>query len=615
MLTHAVDRAKRVSALSLAAMLLAMLLEGAAALTGCKQFSVNDLETTPAEVLLDGLEGTAATVTEDYRITAAESGEVVCTFARGAVVGYIGLADDGLACVRVGSGEDAFVCLVDPAYLRIAGSSRTAQVKHALLGATDYADFACETDPRVLAAGTRVTVYDEVGGVLVVRADGDQRDRYMLGEGLTDEACSWTSRVDASPVHAGVLARDAQVVVLGDARVGGVEYLVVLLGADGQPVAADAAGAAEAAGAAAAGAAGVAGYPALVPAWLVREGATPSSPVREGYAVYNAIVYSNALLEEGIATPEVDTRIVVLDEFAGVAFVELPDGTRGYMPAGDVTDTANYVAPARPRGGGSGGGGGGGNSGGGGGGSSSGGVDGEDISLIALGRGATQSRGVYQPGTAVLETGNYVVETGRGSHAVYVAGQDDGIAGPITDTGKLETDGAGLRTGVVLSPDTPVYWALLDRGDAFHVSAVDEGAGVAWVQLAGRTGWVSLGLLREAGAPVFEARDLFCDDQALIYDDFGRRSVVATAARNDVIHVIDEYGEGVEADGYVIQVGEGAGAVLRYIAKSVTSDTQYEVPPAPAPRGGGGGGSGGGGGGGGNSGGGGGGDYWTEPVL
>ena len=560
-----------------------------AGMAGCHKFSVNDVETTPAVVRLDGTQAVAGSITKDLIISAVEGEEagVVATFARGDEVAYLGMSEEGLAGIRVGEGDEAVVGLVDPKFLWLEGQERyTEHTAYAYLGASSFADFALTAGEEPLAVDAAVTVYDEIDGVLIVRDADDASDRYMRPWGLDAAASTWTSRVDLAEVYAAILSRDDTVTILGEATVGGTDYYVVSFPAERE-------------GARGTNATGEE-FPALVPKWLVRTAQESAPEGREGYAVYNAAVFSNAFMASGIAYPAVDTVIKVLDEFAGVAYVELPDGTRSYMPAENVTDTTNYVAPRRGGGGG-----------GGGGGSTpapSTGNDGEDISLMAYRLGATVSQAVYSPGKAVVATGNYVMGTGHGSKAAYVAGEGSNIWGATTDAVAAGTE------GTILSADTPVFWGFLDRGDAIHVAEVvaddgGEGDGTLWVQLAGRAGWMEENLMRENSAPAFAAQDLYTDNEARIYSDHHRDEVAVLADRNDVIHVVDEYGEGL--GGYVIEVpGEGGAApTYRYIDKSVASDTEYA---APAPRY-----YGGGGGGGGSSSGGGGGQTleWTEPVM
>ncbi|MBR2789076.1 MAG: hypothetical protein IKD70_00455 [Eggerthellaceae bacterium] len=521
-------------------------------LAGCHTFTVADVQTTPATVRLDGLQAFRADIAEDLTVaeTEGEGAGVIATFKRGDVVEFITLAADGRAAIRIGEGEEAVCALVDRHLLLLQEDKPfSPYTAFAMLGTTVFSDFSLKTGEEWLAVETPLEIVDEIDGVLLAGPEGSIR--YLRPWAVVRQAPVITSKVDGAEVYADVLARDDEITIIGEH---GDCYLLSYPG--------DAEGAE---------------FPALIAKWLVRTPEEAAFEGRSGYAVYNCVVYDSALMTNAIAEPSVDTVIEVIDEFGGVAFVRLPDGTEGYLPSGNVTATTNYVAPRRYYGGG----------GGGGSSSSSGSQDGGDISLTAFMSGVAAGPADFETGAATT------------ARAAYVAGSDEGLPA-VWDEGR-----PGAMTGIVLSAGTPVFWALLDRGDEVHAAPAEDGATFT-VSLAGRTGWMISGLARRAGESAAAPLDLFTQEGAGIYADHARTVKLRTCGRNDVVRVVDEYG-----DGYVIEFATKDGTVFAYITKSVTSATQIPAP-ATRPRSGGGGGgssSGSSGSSGGNS------SEWTNPVL
>ena len=537
-------------------------------LGGCHKWSIVEVGTTTATVRLDGLEAVAGSITEELVVIEAVAGEeadedrvtgVVATFMRGdeltVLVDAEGMplySEDGRLAIRIGEvpaedDKDAPlpICALVDRHLVLLPEDEPFEpcTVIALRGATTFSDFGLAEDEQPVEIDTELQIVDEIDGVKLVGPEGSIR--YIKDWIYTDERTAHTSKVDGAEVYAAIMARGDEVSIVGEHG----DYWIVSLPGEAEGLQ----------------------FPALIEKWLVRLSTETAPEGRTGYAVYSCVVYDSAFMDRSIATPAVDTVIEVLDEFNGVAYVRLPDGTEGYLPAKNVTPTTNYVAPRKRSGGG----------GGGGGGSSSGGQDGGDISLSAFRFGATTS-------AAVLSGGR--VAPGC---AVYVAGQDEGIVGSVE---------AGPLTGAVLSAATPVLWALLDRGDAFHALSEDAEMGTIDVQLAGRIGWMEAELVRADADEAFAPLDLFCQAGAVIYTDHHRTKELRTCDRNDKVRVIDEYG-----DGYVVEYAPKDGeTVIAYIAKSVTSATEIPAPVTPRRSGGGGGGS---------SSGGGGGQEWTDPVL
>ena len=534
-----------------------------------EDFSVADLEALPAVVRLSGAQAVAGTLSDDFQLSIDSDPAVVATFRRGDWVEYLGMTLDDLTAIRVGQGDAAVIGLIPTKFLWLPGEMAADAISehyvaYTLLGAETFSDYACSAGKTTFGADAEITVFDEIDGVLIVRAKGDNVDCYMRRTDLTDELSGWTSRVDRALVNAGTLDRGAHVTILGRTVVDGAEYCIVSFPGEEGSLAEE--------------------YPALIPAWLVRASDEAAPRSRTGYAVYNAAVFADAFMTDSVASPEVDTIITVLDEFSGIAFVELPDGTRGYMPSANVTDTKNYVAPRR-------GGGGGGSSGGSGGGGSSQGNDGADISLMGFHgalRGTTVSRAAYLPSES-----------------------DDERSQAPSDSEAPDTPRAtnvDAAEGVILSPNTPVYWGFLDRDDPIHGISAEEVSGARVdVQLAGRKGWIDATLLRSTGDEPFTAATLYCQQDTVLYADYLMTQPYGTPLeRNDQVTVVDEYGQDLAY--YVVEVtAEDADeSIFLYVAKSNTSETEI---PAPAPRSSGGGGRSYGGGGGGGS------LDWTDPIL
>lgn len=557
---------RNVPKIALSAAVAVLVLTG---LAGCLLFhrwTISEVATTTATVRLDGLDAVAATITEELVVAeAVEPAEdetqskkkaepvitgVVATFNRGdelAVLvdaeGNVLYSDDGRVAIRIGEvpeegDKDApqpICALVDRHLIYLPEDTPfAAYTVIALRGATTFGDFGLSEDEQPVDINTELEVVDEIDGVKLIGPEGSIR--YIRDWIFTDAKTAHTSKVDAAEVYAAIFARGDEVSIIGEH---GDCYIVSLPGEiDGLE------------------------FPALIEKWLVRLSSESAPEGRKGYAVYNCVVYDSAFMDHSIAEPSVDTVIEVLDEFNGVAYVRLPDGTEGYLPAKNVTPTTNYVAPRRYSGGGGGGGG------------SSGGQDGGDISLSAFRFGATTSRAIL-PGGKVAP-----------SRALYVAGGEEGIISSV-DTGTL--------TGTVLSANVPVMWAFFDRGDAFHMAEADEGK--VGVQFAGRSGWMDAELVRADADEAFEPFDLHTQAGAVIYKDHHRTKELRTCDRNDIVHVVDEYG-----NGYIIEYTPKDGeTVIAYIAKSVTSETEIPAPVVRRRSGGGGGGGGG--------------QEWTDPVL
>lgn len=524
--------------------LVAALALGAAALAGCgAKWSPADLETAPATVRIDGVTADAVAIDEALAISEFAAEDALAgtqlTFSRGDAVEWVLDAegnplttDDGMAVIRVTQGEDK-----------------------------DAVSFAALVDARFLRldSDTPFTVYSAFA--------------LLDAHTFTDLACTEDEAVLAIDTEVAVVEEiDGVLVVMIDgaqrfmlpgqlsketssitSRVDGAEVhagtlsrddKVAIIGEDEDYYVI-----------AYAAKDGDAPYPALVPKWLVRQNGEAAPDGREGYATYSAFIYPNAFFTGEAKGIAVDTVITVLDEFGGVAFVKTEDGVTGYMPANQVTDTKNYRAPvARPGGG------------------ASGPQDGGDISLSAFAQAAP------------------VVQ------AVYVAG--------ISEDGGIDVSAAsipdGAPMGTILSDETPVFWAILDRGDAIHAyvgtSGVDTiDVGTVTVELAGRIGWMYTGLVRQAADAAFNATDLFTQAGTVVYSDWPMTEQAFTCARNDKLHVVDEFGQ--ELEFYVVEADDGT---FVYVAKGGTSETEIAAPVwRPSAGGGGGGGR----------------PEWTDPVL
>ena len=548
------------------ALLVAVAALAVAGLAGCDMFhkwSIVEVATTTATVRLDGLEAVAGTITEDLIVTEvvepretdkkAESvvTGLVATFMRGDELtvlvdteGKVIYSDDGRVAIRIGEVPEEgdkeaplpICALVDRHLIYLPEDTPfEPYAVVALRGATTFGNFGLTEDEQPVGINTELEVVDEIDGVKLVGPEGSIR--YIKDWIFTAEKTGHTSKVDVAEVYAAIMGRGDEVSIIGEHG----DYWIISLPGEVEGLE----------------------FPALVEKWLVRTAGEAAPEGRSGYAVYNCVIYDSAFMDNSIATPKVDTVIEVLDEFGGVAYVRLPDGTEGYLPSKNVTPTTNYVAPRRYSGGGAGG-------------SSSGGQDGGDISLSAFRFGATTSKAVVSGGAVAP------------SRAVYVAGEEEGIISSVDTT---------PTSGIILSADVPVMWASLDRGDVFHAANAEEGQ--VGVQFAGRFGWMDEKLVRADADEAFEPFDLFTQAGAVIYEDHHRTKELRTCDRNDKVHVVDEYG-----DGYVIEYAPKDGeTVIAYIAKSVTSETEISAPVV-RPRGGGGG-----------AGGGGGGQEWTEPVL